>query len=65
MNMKEQIEKLLEEEYGAYYDGIVDSLLNLYNVSGFSADKVKQAYEEGQWDSEEGKGDKFNINNYR
>lgn len=30
--MREQIEKLLEEEYGAYYDGIVDKLLNLYNV---------------------------------
>lgn len=40
-------------------------LLSLYNVSGFSADIVKQAYDDGQWDSEEGKGDKFNINNYR
>lgn len=33
MNIRKQIEELLEEEYGAYYDGIVNELLDLYNVS--------------------------------
>lgn len=63
------------DSYSQYNEGWSDACdilgerikqaLSLYNVSGFSADKVKQAYEDGQWDSEEGKGDKFNINNYR
>ena len=37
---------------------------SLHFVSCFSSNKVKQAYEDGQYDSEEGKGNKFDINNY-
>lgn len=32
MNLREKIEKILEKEYGAYYDDVVDKLLNLHSV---------------------------------
>ena len=65
--MIDKIKETLEQNfaYNVENDRIAQELFDLCLVSGFFADKVKQAYEDGQWDSEEGKGDKFNINNYR
>jgi len=44
---------------------LVNKTNDIHDVSCFSENKVKQAYEDGQYDSEEGKGNNFNINNYR
>lgn len=50
--------------YKGFIRDLKQEALNIDSVSCFSLNKVKQAYEDGQYDSEEGKGNKFNINNY-
>ncbi len=49
-------------EYNKQY--IELNKLSIQLVSCFSAEQMEEAYRDGQYDSEEGKGNKFDINNY-
>jgi len=63
MNTKEEIEKLLTEEYGAYYDNIVNKLLDLYIVIWRCTDDLKYDCDSGNCFTKGNIYEQVDINN--